>query len=469
MSQRERELEEENRFLKNQLESLQIKYEEILAELGKFDVEKTAKENQQRKSDLFNQIFHPLIREVEISPLSNRNDKPITDTYVGYPTGYRTGYEYCSGANGLPNSSHRPQTSNESASPPLNTSVFYPAVSNEQSVHGAEGLTQGSNHQLDKKGLITRNKSEKTGAPIYRTDYEMSPSTLNQTNIFVSEESARTDEGISQSETVKASSGLASTSRPGYEDLSFSVQQDDSGSESISLSNVPPTSVATTLYNNYKLLLLSLAQRLLSSEVVILKAWAAQNFSVNNPHNATDVLIQLDQKGVINASDFSQLNDFFESIIRFDLVYIIDAFLLGDYSFLCQTSASKRRDATVGQSCQPRATSMDLGLINEVNSCSQLPTTPAARGTSEITARKTSATSRKPENSDGAGHAVPRQQRQAAFRNSSEETNSNLVSRSASESESTAHERQNRKPAATGFTSFITADAAGAGPSVKSK
>ncbi len=413
MSQREKELEEENRFLRDQLKSLQIKHEETLAELGKIAVEKTAKENQQRKSELFQQMFH---------------------------------------------------------SRPLNTSVFCSAYFNEQPVYGAEDLVQGSNRQPEEKGLITRNKSERTGASISRTDYDMSPSTLNQTNIFVSKESGRSDESISQSERAEGSGGLASTFRPGYEYLSFSVQQDDSGRESVSLGNVPPTSVATTLYNNYKLLLLSLSQRLLSLEVVMLKDWAAQNFSINNPHDATDVLFQLDQKGVISASDLSQLSDFFESINRFDLVYIIDAFLLGDYSLLRQTPAPRRRDTTVGQNCQPGATSTNLGLIDEVNSCmSQLPTTPAARGTSEINARKTAATSRKPENSDGAGYAVPRQQRQAAFGNSSEETNSNLVKRSASRRESTAHEHQNRKRAATRFTSLISADAAGAGPSVTGK
>jgi hypothetical protein len=125
----------------------------------------------------------------------------------------------------------------------------------------------------------------------------------------------------------------------GAEALSFPIQQDDSGGrENISLRNIPPTSVATTVYYNYKLLLLSLAARLLSSDVVKLMEWANQNFSIENAQNAADVLSQLDQKGIINASDLSALRDFFESIVRFDFVYIIDKFLLGDYSLLRQVA-----------------------------------------------------------------------------------------------------------------------------------
>ena len=137
----------------------------------------------------------------------------------------------------------------------------------------------------------------------------------------------------------------ASTSQNGYDDLPFSVQQHDSGRESISLSNPPRSgpSVATTLFNNYKFLLLLLALNLLSSDVVKLQDWAAQNFSINNPRNATDILLQLDEKGAINASDLHQLSDFFESIVRFDLVHVIDAFRLGDYNLLRQFSIKTKR------------------------------------------------------------------------------------------------------------------------------
>jgi hypothetical protein len=53
------------------------------------------------------------------------------------------------------------------------------------------------------------------------------------------------------------------------------------------------TGVATTLYNNYKFLLLSLGRRFLSSDVVKLKDWASQNFSIENYPNeiGTEMII----------------------------------------------------------------------------------------------------------------------------------------------------------------------------------
>jgi hypothetical protein len=135
--------------------------------------------------------------------------------------------------------------------------------------------------------------------------------------------------------------GAEAVTRENSENLSFSIQQHDSSRrEYISLGNVPPTSVATTVYNNYKLMLLSLGKKLLSSEVGELKDWAVQKFSIDNARNATNVLFELDRKGIINASDLSQLRNFFESIVRIDLVYIIDEFLLGNYKLLRQIPAS---------------------------------------------------------------------------------------------------------------------------------
>jgi hypothetical protein len=78
------------------------------------------------------------------------------------------------------------------------------------------------------------------------------------------------------------------------------------------------------LYNKYKLLLLSLAQRLLSCDIVKLKNRASQNFSVNNPQNATDILFQLDQKEVINRAffkDFPVGRAFFEKGPFCEIIY----------------------------------------------------------------------------------------------------------------------------------------------------
>jgi hypothetical protein len=70
---------------------------------------------------------------------------------------------------------------------------------------------------------------------------------------------------------------------------------------------------------------------------------------------------------VINASDLSQLSHFFESIVRIDLVYIIDAFILGDYSLLRQTSAIKQQAGNAAQTSQYHSTTMYQSMFNVMN------------------------------------------------------------------------------------------------------
>ncbi len=401
---------------------------------------KLPKKNEERKFELFQQIFHSSLSRTEQSVVST-NERP-NDDRLNYQNGN------CKRSHDISNIFPRPEPMNKSVNPW------------EESVNGAEALLQGHKHLSDKEDEIgTSSKDEcenqrQVPDPVLLTFGDnidnRTPAKQNPLNT-TSRQTTSGGEGIDQSGNVKTSSNFPSPSKQGYKDLSFSIQQDDSGRESVSLGNVPPTSVARTLYNNYKLLLLSLAQRLLSSEVVMLQDWAAQKFSINNPQNATDVLFQLDQKGVINASDLSQLNDFFESIIRFDMVYIIDAFLLGDYSLLRQTPAYKNRDATGAQNPRHAATSRTPGFFNVVNT-SQFSTNPAARGTLQISEDRNPATSRNTENRSGAQNSVSQQTQRAAFLNPWNTTNPNFYSRSPNENHSITPEQQNPKPIATGIT-----------------
>ncbi|CAB4029948.1 ---NA--- [Paramuricea clavata] len=92
--------------------------------------------------------------------------------------------------------------------------------------------------------------------------------------------------------------------------------------------------MASSSANNdrsYRHLLEFIAQSLLFDDVVKLKDWASKRFSIDNSENVADVLLHLDQTGVIHASNLNELRDFFESIKRVDLVYIIDEFLHGNY------------------------------------------------------------------------------------------------------------------------------------------
>ena len=464
-----KQLEEKNLSLQKQLESLKIELnqcEEALSELGKINVEETAKKNEERRSELFQQIFRFPLSETQHSVMSTTNETPKNDRLC-YPNGP------------LLNTLPGPQPTNKCANPPpLNASSIYLPASCQQPVNGAEALLQGHKNQPEIEKMIGRSNEGKREFPGQNpkgpmlstfSDNSENPTPATQKRSSTTSGQTTNDEkGIDQSGSVETSSNLASTSQHGNEVLSYSIQQDDSGRESVSLGNVPPTSVATTLYNNYKLLLLFLAQRLLSSEVVMLKDWAAQNFSINNPQNATDVLFQLDQNGVINASDLSPLCKFFESIIRFDLVYIIDAFLLGDYSLLRQTPAYKNRDATGAQNPRHSATSRTPGFFNVVNT-SQFSTNPAARGTLQISEDRNPAISRKTENRSGAQISVSQQTQRAAFLNPWNTSNPNLFSRSPNENHSMTPEQQNPKPIATGFAPIRKADVVHGNGDVASK
>jgi hypothetical protein len=235
-------------------------------------------------------------------------------------------------------------TTHESDDHPVNKSVAYTASpsTSEQFVMGA--ALQGSDQRAEKEEMVKKGKVR--GGRRQESTGEI-PAIPNGSE---KREKVSGGERIDQTGKVKVASLLVTTTgeernekgstQQIYEDLSFSVQQVYSnGREYISLSNVPPTSVATMLYNNYKLLLLSLGQRFLFSDVVKLKEWVTKKFSIENPQNGTDVLFQLDMKGIINASNLSPLRDFSESIVRIDLVYIIDEFLLGDYGLPSSNSS----------------------------------------------------------------------------------------------------------------------------------
>ena len=235
-----------------------------------------------------------------------------------------------------------------------------------------------------------------------------------------------------------------SSARQSCESVSFSVQQDDS-SERISLSSEPTISVAATLYYNYKLLLLTLPQSLFSSDVARLKNWAREKFLIENVQNATDVLFQLDEKGAINAEDLSQLCDFFKSIVRYDLVHIIEAFVLGDYSLFRLVPRSKTRDAGRLRNSR-RFSSYGYDFIAASSS--------STAGAEKV---KNPATSGKPQNNNEPLSFVAHQIQQAASSSFSVPKNTSNprkpFSRSPDENQSTARVQQQLNPPATGLPS----------------
>ncbi|CAB4005485.1 RING finger and CHY zinc finger domain-containing 1-like [Paramuricea clavata] len=112
--------------------------------------------------------------------------------------------------------------------------------------------------------------------------------------------------------------------------------EERSNAEPLGLINEPSSSVSSHVYNVYRLLLITISDRLPNSDIIKLKEWADEKFSVDTDLSAEKVILQLDQKSAINILDLSPLRAFLESISRYDLVYLIDEFYNGDYAKLKQ-------------------------------------------------------------------------------------------------------------------------------------
>ena len=446
--------------LEDEVYLLRVKNQELMAELGQIMVEKTAKEREARKSELFQRIYRPS-PQTNRSAVSTCNDKSITrDEKLGCPndndntlrkSSYVDKKIFSSEASG---SFLKPQVTNENANP---TSLVSKFTSNKQAAQAAELLVKENDHRPGKEEMVKNDEDERNlhdqdlnSAGTSTHNNENKNLTTENLPSIASKKKTSGGVGIDQSGNVTGPSNASSISRgenneqsstlQSFESLSFSVQQDYSNEkEKISLSNVPPTSVATTLYNNYKLLLLSLGQMLLSNDVTKLMTWATQNFPIVNPQNATHVLFQLDENEVINASDLSQLRHFFESIVRFDLVYVIDTFLLGDYGILRQITASKKRDVNTAQTSQNGTTTRYQNLFN-------------AASNSQFSHRNSSL---RRENSNEPQSSVLQQKQQAfptLVLNNPTPNDAKFVPRSPNENYSSAYGLQSLKTGATGFT-----------------
>ena len=97
-----------------------------------------------------------------------------------------------------------------------------------------------------------------------------------------------------------------------------------------------PSSATSPVNNAYKQLLLAVAHSLLFNDVIKLKDWAQEQFSVETNLIATEAMFQLDRKCVINPKNLSVLRVFFESILRYDLAHLIQQYCCGDYVSLRQ-------------------------------------------------------------------------------------------------------------------------------------
>ena len=173
-----------------------------------------------------------------------------------------------------------------------------------------------------------------------------------------------------------------------FENVPFSVQADErSNFGPISLAKKPSCSIAVQVYNAYKLLLLTISNWLLSSDIIKLKEWANEKFAVERNLSVTATFSQLDQKGAINALDLGQLRALFVSILRCDLVYLIDEFSAGDYDKFKRLISQHGRRQNSHETARTRAGSEIRGASCRVNvpqSSSSSWATTAGQGANNV-------------------------------------------------------------------------------------
>ena len=143
----------------------------------------------------------------------------------------------------------------------------------------------------------------------------------------------------------QTSSTEINRAEPAYEQAEGHYQhchEQESLNETVSLSDMPHTGVDGSIYNNYRFLLLQITQNLLKEDVLKLKQWVQNEFAIDPSWNVNAILLELDRKKVISVTDLSRLKKFFEEIVRYDFVHLIDCFLRGDYGFLRNLNRNQR-------------------------------------------------------------------------------------------------------------------------------
>ena len=144
----------------------------------------------------------------------------------------------------------------------------------------------------------------------------------------------------------QTSSTEINRAEPAYEQAEEGHHQhcheQESLNETVSLSDMPHTGVDGSIYNNYRFLLLQITQNLLKEDVLKLKQWVQNEFAIDASWNVNAILLELDRKKVISVTDLSRLKKFFEEIVRYDFVHLIDCFLRGDYGFLRNLKRNQR-------------------------------------------------------------------------------------------------------------------------------
>ncbi|XP_046851518.1 uncharacterized protein LOC124444888 isoform X2 [Xenia sp. Carnegie-2017] len=92
--------------------------------------------------------------------------------------------------------------------------------------------------------------------------------------------------------------------------------------------------VHQNIENNFHLLLLRISNKLLKPEITALRNWVGTEFEISSSLSVIEIFQELVRKRIINIFDLSRLKTFFDTLLRYDIIFLIDKYLLGDYSQL---------------------------------------------------------------------------------------------------------------------------------------
>jgi hypothetical protein len=216
---------------------------------------------------------------------------------------------------------------------------------------------------------LTRVQNEKKREELFNKTYKFH-SASTQTSGISEWSTTSLDARVSSDQTREVRNNQVEN-RHGQESLN----------ETASLTDIPHTAVDGNIHNNYKLLLLRISHALLADDVLKLKQWVESQFEIDTSGSVSAILLELDRKKIITITDMNRLKKFFEDNLRFDFVYLIDSYLLGEYSQLKIPKPSERSFSR-GGNAQNGLSSQRFGHLPSA----QWPSRSTARGHSTGTA-----------------------------------------------------------------------------------
>ena len=263
-------LEKEVTDYKDKFQKMKNENNYLLEEIGRLEFEKEEKTNKQKRQNFFRQIYFPKRNKAE-------------DDVVNDQTNTERAYSQLS----------------VSTEQPINITTILESVPDE------ENATNNITHT--KFGLDLKPDEPCTSECSASTNTQQ-PTDMTETLVLTTDEENTNDV------------------------TSISPPQNEPRRDNILDKNSNLSSGLLLCYDKdkyYQDMLKDMGKFLPHDDVLKLKEWASEKFSIDPELNAADILSLLDQNENINT--LSELRSFFNSISRTDNVYRIDEFLQGNY------------------------------------------------------------------------------------------------------------------------------------------